>query len=159
MGRQKFQDDDEVRRRGWWLPLAIASAVVVVVALAAAVFFSVPAEEATQAAVPLRSRIGLAARAALVAIGSDEEDFETARAELMKIVETRRENLPGNSHTTVTENLEIIESQISAISDELSRDPDNPHLAKMLAEAYQREIELLQTAAALPTIPAPTDEG
>lgn len=151
--------DDNGERRGWWLPLAVGSAVVVVVALSAAVFFSVPADEATQAPVPLRSRIGLAAKAALVAIGSNEEDFETARAELMRVIEIRRENLPGDSHTTVTENLEIIESQISAISDELSRDPDNPHLAKMLAEAYQREIELLQTAAALPTVPAPSDEG
>ncbi len=159
MNRQEFRNDGDPERRGWWFPLAMVSAVLVVVALAAAVFFSVPAEEATQAAVPLRSRIGLAARAALVAIGSDEEDFETARAELMKVIEIRRENLPGNSHTTITENLEIIESQISAISDELSRDPDNSHLAKMLAEAYQREIELLQTAAALPTVPAPTDEG
>jgi len=159
MVRREIRNNGRAERGGWWMPLAIGSTVVVIAALAAAVFFSVPTEEAAQAPVPLRSRIGLAAKAALVAIGSDEEHFETARAELMRIIETRRESLPGDSHTTVTENLEIIESQISAISDELSRDPDNPHLAKMLAEAYQREIELLQTAAALPTVAAPSNES
>jgi hypothetical protein len=137
----------------------MGSAVVVVLALTAAVFFSVPAEDAVDSPPPLRSRIGVAAKAALAAMGSDEEGFEAAREELLKVIEARRENLPGDSHATVTENLEIIESQIAAISDELSRDPDNPRLARILAEAYQREIELLQMAAALPSVPAPADES
>jgi len=60
--------------------------------------------------------------------------------------------MPGTSHETVVSNLEIIEAEIEAISEALARDPDNRRLAELLAEAYQRELELLQRAAALPTM-------
>ena len=59
----------------------------------------------------------------------------------------------------MTENLEIIEIQIAAISDELGRDPDNQRLARLLAQAYQKELELLQRAAALPTIGGAVDDS
>jgi len=145
---------------GWWLPLAVASAVVVVIALAAAVILGERGEEAvSRPAAPLASRIGLAARAALVALGSDEADFEAARAELLGVFESRRDETPEDANQTMIENLAIIEAQIAAISDELSRDPDNPRLARLLAEAYQEELELLQRAAALPALPDSSDES
>ena len=99
---------------------------------------------------PLSSRLGLAAQAALVALGSDEAEFEAARAELLQVFDARRGDLDDETHETVTENLEIIEAQIAAISDELARDPNNARLARLLAEAYQDELDLLQRAASLP---------
>ena len=152
------------KQGNWWLPLAVASAALVVVALGAAIFLGERGAETTRpSAAPLASRIGLAAKAALVALGSDESEFETARAELLEVLEARRDVLPEDAHRTVTENLTIIETQIAAISEELARDPDNPRLARLLADAYQEELELLQRAAALPTLPAalpePRDES
>lgn len=152
MEQRGSQTGGEPARGNWWLPLALVSGGLVALALAAAVFLGVSADEAEPSAPPLRSRLGLAAQAALVALGSDASDFETAREELLSVLADRRDRMPADAHATVTENLEIIGAQITAISDELSRDPDNPRLARLLAEAHQRELELLQTAAALPTI-------
>jgi hypothetical protein len=144
---------------GWWLPLAVTSAAVVGLALAAALLLGHRAEETAEPSAPLTSRIGLAARAALVALGSDATEFETARAELLEVLDSRRDSLPEETQATLTENLAIIEAQIEAISEELNRDPENPRLARMLAAAYQRELELLQLAAALPTMSRSADES
>jgi hypothetical protein len=140
----------DVAKAEWWIPLAVGSGLVVAIALVAAVFLGRPVEDHPDTGAPLSSRIGLAARAALVALGSDEAEFESARAELLQVLDARSADLPEDAQSTVTENLEIIEVQIAAISEELSRDPDNQRLARLLAAAYQRELELLQKAAALP---------
>jgi len=140
----------DIAKAEWWIPLAVGSGLVVALALVAAIFLGRPAEQNPEPSAPLSSRIGLAARAALVALGSDEEEFESARAELLEVLDARSADLPEEAHTTVTENLEIIAVQIAAISEELSRDPENQRLARLLAAAYQRELELLQKAAALP---------
>lgn len=150
---------DDLDRRDWWIPLAVASALLVVVALAAAVLLGQRGGEPAEATPPLTSRIGLAARAALVALGSDAEEFESARAELLQVFDARGQEMPEETRTTVAENLEIIEGQIAAISEELGRDPDNQRLARLLAAAYQRELELLQRAAALPTLGGATDDS
>jgi hypothetical protein len=141
----------------WWVPVAVGSGIVVALALAAALLIGQRGDVRTESAAPLSSRIDLAARAALVALGSDETEFETARAELLEVLDARGESLPADTRSTVTENLEIIESQIEAISQELERDPENQRLAKLLAAAYQRELELLQHAAALPSAQPDTD--
>lgn len=157
MAATQRAESDRTPRAEWWIPLAVGSGLVVALALVAAVFLGQPAQEASEPTAPLSSRIGLAARAALVALGSDEEEFETARAELLEILDARSENLPEEAQTTVTENLEIIEVQIAAISEELSRDPENQRLARLLAAAYQRELELLQKAAALTGVDGPSE--
>jgi len=146
---QRAQNGD-LDKTEWWIPLAVGSGFVVALALVAAVFLGRPVEESPEPSAPLSSRIGLAARAALVALGSDEEEFESARAELLEVLDARSADLPEEAQATVTENLEIIAVQIAAISGELSRDPENQRLARLLAAAYQRELELLQKAAALP---------
>jgi hypothetical protein len=132
---------------------------VVAVALVAAVLLGQRGDVSPENPAPLSSRISLAARAALVALGSDEVEFEAARSELLEVLDARRDEIPEETQATVTENLEIIENQIAAISAELSRDPENPRLARLLAAAYQRELELLQRAAALPTVSRVGDES
>ena len=159
MGSKNTGHHDDISNRDWWIPLTVGSVAVVVLALAAAVFLGQQGQETPAVAAPLVSRIGLAARAALVALGSDADDFEAARAELLQVFDTRGNNLPAETRDTVTENLEIIEIQIAAISAELGRDPDNQRLARLLADAYQKELELLQRAAALPTIGGPVDDS
>jgi hypothetical protein len=136
----------------------MASALVLILALATALLIRQPVERGTAGA-PLTSRLGLAAQAALVALGSSEGDFEAARAELLTILEARSASLPDGAQETVAENLEIIGAQISAISEELSQDPNNPQLARLLAAAYRRELDLLQRAAALPTVDGPMDDS
>ena len=159
MRRTALNDHDELSRGDWWIPLAVGSGLVVAVALVAAVLLGQRGVAPQEHAAPLSSRISLAARAALVALGSDEVEFEAARTELLQVLDARRDEIPEETQTTVTENLEIIESQIAAISAELSRDPENPRLARLLAAAYQRELELLQRAAALPTVSRVDDES
>jgi hypothetical protein len=158
MAATQHPKPDGSARPEWWIPLAVGSGLVVVLALAAAVLLGEKAEQRPEPAA-WSSRIGLAARAALVALGSDEEDFEKARAELLAALNSRRADLPQETRATVDENLEIIGVQIAAISEELARDPDNQRLARLLAEAYQREIELLQTAAALPGVKGDSEDS
>lgn len=159
MKRNGLARDHDLAHRDWWIPLAVGSGIVVVLALVAAVFLGQQGSDRQASSAPLSSRISLAARAALVALGSDEAEFETARTELLEVLDARSDDLPEETRTTVTENLQIIEAQIAAISEELSRDPDNQRLARLLAAAYQRELELLQRAAALPSISTFEDQG
>jgi hypothetical protein len=159
MQRRESIRFEDTNRRGWWIPLAAVAAVVVALALAAAVFLGQPGEPVSGSVAPLSSRLGLAAKAALLALGSDETEFESARAELLEVLDSRREDLPETTHDTVTENLEIIEAEIEAISNELERDPENPRLARLLAAAYQRELELLQRVAALPSLSSSAEGG
>jgi hypothetical protein len=159
MERKVTVENSYLAKSEWWLPLAVGSAFVVALALVAAVFLGQPVDERPDSPAPLSSRISLAARAALVALGSDEEEFETARAELLAVLDARGDDLPRETRATVNENLEIIEVQIAAISEELSRDPDNQRLARLLAVAYQRELELLQKAAALPSLEGTTEDS
>jgi hypothetical protein len=139
--------------------VAGAAGVAVAFAIALAVVLRPPADEQPESSAGLGSRVGLAARAALVALGSDEREFEAAREELLAVLDARRDRLPVGADQTVADNLEVIQAEIVAISEELERDPGNPRLARLLAEAYQRELELLQLAAALPIMDAPTDES
>jgi hypothetical protein len=141
--------------REWWIKLAVAAGVIVTVAILAAILLGErgAATAPPSSPAPLSSRIGLAARAALVALGSSEEELEAARADLLGAFHARRGELPEESRAALVESLAIIEGQIAAISDELTRDPDNTRLARLLAEAYRRELELLQMAAGLPAVP------
>ena len=156
--KQKVKHDD-LAKGEWWMPRAVGSGLVVALALVAAVFLGQPGEDRPEPSVPLSSRISLAARAALVALGSDEQEFEAARAELLEVLDSRRDGLPEEARNTVKKNLEIIEVQIAAISEELSRDPDNQRLARLLAAAYQKELELLQRVAGLPTLGGPSEDS
>lgn len=157
MATTERDPDRDLAGAEWWIPLAVGSGLVVTLALVAAVFLGRPAEEQREPSAALSSRIGLAARAALVALGSDEEEFESARAELLEVLDARSADLPEEAQATVADNLEIIAVQIAAISEELSRDPENQRLARLLAAAYQRELELLQKAAALPGMDGPSE--
>ena len=67
MRSEKMDHHDDIVKRDWWIPLTVGSVVVVVLALAAALFLGQRGQEDPAAATPLVSRIGLAARAALVA--------------------------------------------------------------------------------------------
>jgi hypothetical protein len=148
------------RPREWWVWLALAAAVLVAGSLTAALVLGNRELAPEPAPAPLTSRIGLAARAALVALGSSEEELEAARADLLGAFDARRGDLPEESRAALVESLAVIEGQIAAISDELTRDPDNTRLARLLAEAYRRELELLQMAAGLPGAPgADADTG
>lgn len=139
--------------REWWITLAAAAGVIVTVAILAAIVLGERGAATAPPPAPLSSRIGLAARAALVALGSSEEELEAARADLLGAFDARRGDLPEESRAALVESLAVIEGQIAAISDELTRDPDNTRLARLLAEAYRRELELLQMAAGLPGAP------
>jgi hypothetical protein len=136
----------------WWFPVTVVAGLAVAAALVAAVVLAPREVGRTAPSVPLTSRVGLAATAALAALGTDSRDFEAARSELLAVFDARRDRMPEGAHTTVTENLEVIEAQINAISAELERSPGDPRLARLLADAYRRELELLQMAAALPTM-------
>jgi hypothetical protein len=145
-------EGNDATQREWWMPLAVVSGLLVVLSIAAALLLGPRGGVVEAPSAPLTSRIGLAARAALVALGSSEEEFEAARTELMEAFDARGPSMSDDTRNTLAENLEIIDAHIAAISEELSRDPDNPRLARLLAAAYQKELELLQKAAALPPL-------
>jgi len=155
-----LQNDGHGGRRGggaWWFPVTVVAGLAVAAALVVAVVFGPSDVEQGDPAVPLTSRVGLAAKAALVALGSDQQEFEAARAELVAVFDARRDRMPEGVPRTVSDNLDVIEAQIIAISAALERSPDDPRLARMLADAYRRELELLQLAAALPVADGPVE--
>jgi hypothetical protein len=58
---------------------------------------------------------------------------------------------------TIQENLGVVDGAIVELARALERDPDNPRLARLLAGACRKELELLRQATELPaTFGAPS---
>jgi hypothetical protein len=145
------------RRPGWAGVLGFAAAGVVVLAVCAAVWLAPAVPRAPDAGDaetrPLLGAVG----DALGALGRSEADFLAARDELLAALESRRHELSPAMLSTVEANLGVIDGAIVDLARALERDPDNPRLARLLAAACRKELELLRQATSLPAASPPID--
>ncbi len=146
-----------MRGPGWARLLGFAASGAIVVAVAAALWLSpsttsAPPGESSEPR-PLLDAVG----DALGALGRSEADFLAARDELLAALESRRHELSPATLTTVESNLGVIDGAIVDLARALERDPDNPRLARLLAAACRKELELLRQATSLPAGSGPVD--
>lgn len=146
-----------MRGPGWARLLGLAATGSIVVAVAAALWLSpsttvAPSSESSEPR-PLLDAVG----GALGALGRSEADFLSARDELLAALENRRHELSPATLTTVESNLGVIDGAIVDLARALERDPDNPRLARLLAAACRKELELLRQATSLPAGSGPVD--
>lgn len=150
-------DGGRTRGHGWARVLGVAAGVVVVLAVASAVWFVPPATSPSGAGHgegrPLLDAVG----DALGALGRSEADFLAARDELLAALESRRHELSPGMLSTVEANLGVIDGAIVDLARALERDPDNPRLARLLAAACRKELELLRQATSLPAGSGPVE--
>jgi hypothetical protein len=73
-----------------------------------------------------------------------ERELEEPTAALREMLEARRQELPAETIAAVEENLRIIDEAIQEIRLALAQNPDNRQLTFLLADRYQREMELLK---------------
>jgi hypothetical protein len=87
---------------------------------------------------------GPTATGSRVEVAAWERELEKPTAALREMLEARRQELPAETIAAVEENLLIIEEAIQEIQLALEQNPDNRQLTFLLADRYQREIELLK---------------
>jgi len=150
-------EGQRTRGPGWVRRVGIAAGVMVVVAVAAALWLT-PAATSSRTRAASESRPLLdAVGDALGALGRSEADFLAARDELLAALESRRHEIAPATLFTVESNLGVIDGAIVDLARALERDPDNPRLARLLAAACRKELELLRQATSLPGGSGPVD--
>ncbi len=145
------------RGPGWVRLVGVVAPVLVVVAVASAVWLVPAAKPPPTAATPESRPLLDAVGGALGALGRSEADFLAARDELLSALEDRSHELSPATLSTVESNLGIIDGAIVDLARALERDPDNPRLARLLAAACRKELELLRQATSLPAGAGPVD--
>lgn len=132
-------------RRSWAVrPLAVRPWVMVAAA-AALITVSVGT---TMLLVNLRNPDPPAASARL---GSLEADYESAAAELARLLETGRDRLPAETVASIERNLAALDSAIAEARRALAADPGNLTLERFVLSAWGQKVELLRRATAAGT--------
>lgn len=79
-----------------------------------------------------------------VVLAGWEQEVLQHRTALLASLDLQRDRMPAESIRAVEENLLLIDEAIGEIRSALQRDPDNPKLNFLLADAYQQEVQLLK---------------
>lgn len=128
------------------------------VAAAAAVLMAVTAGGTWMAATRAATTVGSAAtvpaaRTELVSV-ADQKGIDTYEGEIGKlqdILQTRRNELDAATIAILAKNLKLIDQAISESKAALAADPASAFLAGRLNHAYDTKLELLRSAALLPS--------
>jgi len=88
--------------------------------------------------------------AQLAGYRSSGETYKRANAELLQIVQSRRDQLTPETRRVLDRNLEIIAIALADIRQALEKNPSNPELYELLQKTYRKEHTLLKRAATLP---------
>lgn len=136
----------------WWRGVALAAGAAIVTALTVGVLMA-PAGPEMPAEAPSSEQGGLdgIAADAMTTLGLDSGRFLGLRRELQAAFERRRDQLPPEASSSVDESLALLDRNIAELSAALERDPGNPELARLLASAYRRQVEMLRTVDRLGT--------
>lgn len=130
-----------------WLRYAAAAAVVLAAALGAAFLLRRPAPPPALPEVPPAIAALSLQRAALRAM---EADYGRARAELLPLLEQRRDLMSPETRMLVDRNLALIDQALKEIRAAVEKDPNNRQLMELLNQTYRQEKDLMRRAAALP---------
>jgi anti-sigma factor RsiW len=77
-------------------------------------------------------------------------EYAQARAELLKLLEARKADLPEDTLASIEQSLGAIEDAVVDIRRALDEYPEDPRLKGMLHQAYRSEMDVLQEAATMP---------
>lgn len=78
-------------------------------------------------------------------------DYQATRQQLLDVIEQRKGELSPATMEVVLANLRLIDDAMAEIAAALGEDPGNELLRKRLVATYRRQINLLETAAILPS--------
>lgn len=96
-------------------------------------------------AVPPRAAVVQHAAATLAA------DYDREIATLRRLVQQRRVQLDSATLAVIERNLAVIDSAIADSRRAIAADPSSPYLIELLNHALQTKVELMRTAALLPS--------
>jgi len=131
-------------------PMMAAAAAVVLIATAAVTLLLVRGRgEQAPAAVASTPREALAAGTLMVDIEAAEAEFRRATAQLLKVLERHRGELPPGTLQALDENLEKIDEAIADARAALERDPENPRLGHLVTAVHKRKFDMLREAVRL----------
>lgn len=82
-------------------------------------------------------------------LGEAEGEYARATAELMAVIEARRDSLPPETQAALTRNLETIDQALQEIRAALAKEPGNPQLNHLLASTHRKKVDVLQRVVKL----------
>jgi anti-sigma factor RsiW len=149
--RIRETEERERRGRGFTFSMPqLAAAAVTLVALSSGIAWQIaggfsarqaePADPVAQA--PVQTDLMLASRIA-------SSDYESAIAQLERVLDVGRERLDTATVRKVEEKLALIDKAIDEARQALSADPSNAYLNRYLAGTMRRKLDLLRRTAAL----------
>jgi len=94
---------------------------------------------------------GAARRAADATPNAVEQTYDTEIAGLRTIVDSRRSHLDSATVAVIEKNLVVIDSAIAQCKSALTKDPASRFLMQSLSQSLDTKVQLLRTAAALPS--------
>ena len=147
------QDPDPGGSR-WWLWLGVGAGLLVAVLLVIAIGTG---EWQPDRIGGRNGAVSQAVRLALQAMGTDPDEAAVLRRELLAAFERRDDRMPAPATASVRESIAILDAQIEEIARALERNPDDRRLARMLADAYRQELEMLRRVSGAPGMVAPPD--
>jgi len=137
----------------WTSRQVAAAAAVLMTATAGATWMAVTrtAGVAPQASVAANART--APRPELVSVASQKgvTTYENEIAKLHDIIQTRRADLDSATVTVLEKNLALIDKALADCKAALAADPASAFLAEQLSRTYDTKLELLRSAAMLPS--------
>ena len=78
-------------------------------------------------------------------------DYDREIAKLRLLIEQRRNQLDPVTVAIIEKNLQVIDSAIAECKRAIARDPASRFLIESLNQSLQTKVELMRTAALLPT--------
>lgn len=100
-----------------------------------------PSSTVPPAGAPVQTHLRL--RAAAVTGFQPGPEYETAREELLGLLEERLDGLAPEEREIVVRNIEAIRSALEQIDQALQQSPDDPLLQELLLKTYQTELDVM----------------
>jgi hypothetical protein len=129
----------------------VAAAATVVAAVALAVFVGTNPPNPRHSAPPPDHPAATHAHASGTAVEAYRKEHAQARAELLAVIDARRDELSPEALAVIDRNMRLIDQAIADIERALAASPRDPALDRQLQYAYRQQIDLLQWAARLST--------
>ncbi len=141
------------RRRTTWMGLAAAAALIVVTATVTRQLTtrSMAEQVAARTAAPVRAGTETGTGMTSVANRLPEQKYDDEIARLRAVLDARRPLLDSATVVVVEHNLAVIDEAIAQCTQALRRDPASQYLIESLHDELDTKVQLLRTAAALPS--------
>jgi hypothetical protein len=85
-------------------------------------------------------------RAGSERLGALESDYEVASAELSRLLDGARQQLPPATAASLERNLSAIDSALAEVRRALAADPGNVTLEQLVLSAWRQKVRLLRRA-------------